>query len=473
MDVSLEQVWIDDTPSFAVAVEPGAGVSLSDVLIDSCGDAGVAVQEAHVDITRSEIRGCHEGAFGQAGFGVLAFRASASDPGADVSITSSVVRDSAAAGVLVSASRVHMAGSVVLGSERALQAQAIAGTPSDVELTASFIAAGEEANVAVNGSHASIRHTTINGGAGYGIFVGVSADMPGDLVLDQSRVSGSGQSGVFALDGTLAVSATLIEQTGGIGVLVQSTDGSRAAHGLVRTTRVAAAHMAGLFAQDADMIVEGVAVSDTLELDEWGIGVVIQASEGSANTVAGAIHDSAVERGHVAGVFLAGADASVLGLAVRDTPNTRGLVIQDAAGLSANVAVSHSLIEHAVDVGIFVGGSHADIDSVGVLGVKAHSGNLGGDGVVFIRRAPAGGTVVGSLIQGNARAGVGVFGADVVIRDTALTCNAIALNAERGDGVAPVLTNAGGNVCGCMDELEECRVLSTMLAPPDSSSSES
>lgn len=50
---------------------------------------------------------------------------------------------------------------------------------------------------------------------------------------------------------------------------------------------------------------------------------------------------------------------------------------------------------------------------------------------------------------------------------TLLDCNHLALTAQDVIGIAPSFEDAGGNVCGCGDVSEACKVLGVELeAPP-------
>ncbi len=69
-------------------------------------------------------------------------------------------------------------------------------------------------------------------------------------------------------------------------------------------------------------------------------------------------------------------------------------------------------------------------------------------------------------ITDNARAGVSVFGADAIIQDSLLECNAIDLAGEPVDDLSFVIDDQGGNHCRCEGVDSGCHVLSSGLAPP-------
>ena len=74
--------------------------------------------------------------------------------------------------------------------------------------------------------------------------------------------------------------------------------------------------------------------------------------------------------------------------------------------------------------------------------------------------------IVSSVLSQNQRAGFAIFGGAGRVSATAIECNAISLNADPLDGAQPALEDGGGNHCGCADETEQCRAVSTGLSPP-------
>jgi hypothetical protein len=93
---------------------------------------------------------------------------------------------------------------------------------------------------------------------------------------------------------------------------------------------------------------------------------------------------------------------------------------------------------------------------------------LAGDGILFsFWDAPANGSVVGTTIAGNARVGIGSFGASVSTSSVHLDCNAIDLNGELKDEQPYEFVDQGGNQCGCQGNSWACQVASATIAPPE------
>jgi hypothetical protein len=67
-----------------------------------------------------------------------------------------------------------------------------------------------------------------------------------------------------------------------------------------------------------------------------------------------------------------------------------------------------------------------------------------------------------------ARAGLGLFGAEVQLGTTAFVCNPIHINTEFCGGTEPGLIDLGGNACGCDGAVVDCKALSSQLEPPES-----
>jgi len=73
-------------------------------------------------------------------------------------------------------------------------------------------------------------------------------------------------------------------------------------------------------------------------------------------------------------------------------------------------------------------------------------------------------------VESGARAGITSFSGTLLLSGSTLDCNPIQLDAETLPGPnspAPSFEDQGGNRCGCGEQTEECRVLSSNLAPPD------
>lgn len=241
----------------------------------------------------------------------------------------------------------------------------------------------------------------------------------------------------------------------------------------------------GLFVLGASAHVEATVIRDTTP-DEQGVfgrGIDVEAG-GTANQPASlTLLESVVANNHDVGVFSAGASVVIDSTVVRDTaPGIdgrlgRGVHIRDRPELATrgSAAISNSLVERVFDVGLYVSGSDASLLSSIIRGTQPRAADgLFGDGISVFGMIddgdpalPARLDIDGSLIAESARGGMSCFGASVTMADNTLRCNALQLDGELSAGLDAEFEDRGNNVCFCGDQLEECRVVSTTLEPPD------
>lgn len=158
--------------------------------------------------------------------------------------------------------------------------------------------------------------------------------------------------------------------------------------------------------------------------------------------------------------------------------NGAGIVVESDAGPNSDVKLGDILVERTHAAGILVFGSTAEMHDVTVRATKPTFDGTLGDGIAVLSVAylegatdPAHVTLTRALLEGNARAGLVVFGAAATLGDSIL-CNPIDLDVERTIGVvdgAPLerdfsLTDLGNNRCGCATTVS-CTARSTGLTP--------
>jgi len=141
----------------------------------------------------------------------------------------------------------------------------------------------------------------------------------------------------------------------------------------------------------------------------------------------------------------------------------------------AVVRVDSSRIEAMFTAGIAAYGCDVSVSGSLVRAMRATSGKFG-DGVAAFADGdwgPATLSVVGSSIEGNARAGILLAASLGTIRDSQFSCNAFDLDVERvyvrtsagtreGDYK---LEDQGGSACGCDGSSHACKALSASLEP--------
>jgi hypothetical protein len=75
--------------------------------------------------------------------------------------------------------------------------------------------------------------------------------------------------------------------------------------------------------------------------------------------------------------------------------------------------------------------------------------------------------VRGVLIEDNVRAGIANFGATLELGESVLRCHDFDLDGEVVAEKQFVFHNLGGNVCGCPEATDTCKLVSAALEPPE------
>jgi hypothetical protein len=423
-DVTAERIWAHDNAFRGIDVEDTLGpasLSLSDSLVESNHDAGVFVSGASVTLERSAVRGTLPDIPSQThGEGVLAQTNPVTSGRAALAITDCVLEGN------------HSAGVEVLAGDVSIEASVIRNTLPQMS----------------------------DGLGGRGIWVQGHLTQPivSTLRLGTSLVAQSGDLGVFA-HGTHAVIErsvvrdTVVQGAGseGVSVQVQIDDviGTEAS-AIVRDSLIERSQGIGIFFAQAPATVERVAVRDV-----HVIGIYIKGTRGTVDQALvqrTSPPDASRPFGRGMGIEL-----WCEGTAQSCRPETR------AEGVMRN-----SVIEDGVDIGVMVGGMDATIENVRVSRTNARPNGTFGDGVaVFGGDAiPASATITRMLIEASSRAGLATFDAPVSLGDTSISCATVALNAEVIQVMPPLLTDLGGNSCGCPQADGTCKVLSSGLEPP-------
>jgi hypothetical protein len=175
------------------------------------------------------------------------------------------------------------------------------------------------------------------------------------------------------------------------------------------------------------------------------------------------------------GVFISGASAlvestEILAQLPGDSGGiARGINIQNCATSTGvpRVRVSSVRIEDAQEAGIFVHDAQAAIEGSLIRDTLPHTTELLGDGIaVFAMDIPARAHVRSTHIDDSARAGISSFGAHLRLVENALTCQIFDVNGEPYSGQSFAVDDLGGNLCGCPDAAASCLVVSAGLEPP-------
>jgi hypothetical protein len=239
-------------------------------------------------------------------------------------------------------------------------------------------------------------------------------------------------------------------------------------------------HDGGVLVAGADATLEALVVRDTLPRasdQAFGRGVTIQDRLDTLARSNATLRASIIEQNHEVGVVIAGSDAMLEGVVVRNTlPRAadqvlgRGLSIEDTfdTGALARTTVRASIIEQNHDIGVFVAGTETTLEAIVVRDTFTRPADLlFGDGIAVASEVgEAHAVVVASHIGGSERAGLAAFGALVELDASVLSCNAIQLARETHRDRPATFVDGGNNRCLCEDVESPCQALAAGLEPP-------
>lgn len=359
---------------------------------------------------------------------------------------------------------------------------------STVELSDSLVERVRSAGLVAWGSNAAVERSILrqidlqlfDGRGGGGMFVTASPGESAELVVADSLVESVHTAGIAAVDARIVVERTLVRDVAGgsltgeygAGIHVERDDPT-VRRDLLEAgwVSIEGATTVGLTVLDADGVLAGVSIADVEAAASTGADGGGFAFLGSLARPSISLDGCRVARVESFGVATDGADLSVSGLLVQDVAPApdgrfgRGLSLQEGS----LGTLDNSRVERTHDFGVLALDSSLTLTGVTVRDTKPRaSDGSTGDGAAIEAQDPSAKLVLTSCrIEGSARAGVSAFGSAVELTDTVLECNPIALDAERSGGREASFVDGGGNVCGCAGEIDECRVLSASLAPPE------
>jgi hypothetical protein len=234
--------------------------------------------------------------------------------------------------------------------------------------------------------------------------------------------------------------------------------------------------------------VDSTLIRDTLPSEasqRFGRAIDVEEDYENGNHAVMTVTRSVFERSHDLAVFVAGSELTLEDSVIRDTAPEgasghfgRALQVQDRPGLGrrGRASVARTVLERCHDAGLVVTNADATLVDTIVRDVAPRAADGGfGDGVAAWRveditddQAPFATLALdGVRIERSARAGVASFGASVTMRSSLLACHPVLLDGERAGEVDASFEDGGGNRCGCDEQEEPCKVLSSSLAPPE------
>lgn len=375
---------------------------------------------------------------------------------------------------------IHDLGDVGLAAEDTLG-------PAVVTLRDSLVESYTRIGVQTVGADAVVERSVVGrpSGAGRGAGIWIQGDVSGvrghgtvvDSVIDRAQFVGllaSAADVVVERSAVIAVSPSATEGNGwGVLSQAQPETGDQAS---VTMSRSAVMH-----AFELGISVAGGRAALSFVSVLGGVGGAargIEAEDSSGVRAELSMNDSTVAQSQEVGILCGGSDVALTAVQVRGVQPSldglygRGVMVQTnpSSWLPSTLVMQESLLRDDLDIGLLVANSTATVSDTGVYATAPRPADgTFGDGISVVTTdvmLPAAAELVRVTVRDNARAGVGVFGATASLIDSELGCNGFDLNAETLADVAPVVTDLGGNRCGC-DGDQPCKVLSSALAPPD------
>jgi hypothetical protein len=300
-----------------------------------------------------------------------------------------------------------------------------------------------------------------------------------DSVIHDVGVAGNGL-GIAVSAAAVTLSRVWVHDLPNIGVDVEDQLGPAAVHVIDSLVENVARH--GMFAFGAALTVERTVVRDVAPVAEAVPNGRALTAENNPATGARALVQvlgSVLMRAHDAGLAVTGSDVSVIGTTIRDVFATPvdpprfgyGIALQQGLDGARSVAmVDASFLGQAHEFGLYVSSSEATVNATTILEIRPRTSGEFGDGAVAIGLPDTTRLSIGqSLFQGHERAAISAFGGFVELADSTLICNPIDLDVEpdAATAIEGTIADLGGNRCGCDGELGACKVVSTMLQPPD------
>ena len=304
---------------------------------------------------------------------------------------------------------------------------------------------------------------TSTGNAAILIYEGASGSAVRNLSL-----TGGAEGLIVAGAVDVTVHQLWVHDTNGWGLSFLSSFGPTAV--AITDSLVEQCHQLGLLVDGSQITIERSVIRATLPAlgsgrDGYGIAAQVGCTAQGCDTSLRSevtIRGSVFEQNHAMGVFLAGSDMLIEGSVIRLTQpevvsqmSGRGVSIQptcDAQGICdpqsrANLTLRSSFVHQNHDVGLFVGGSDALVESTVIAGTLPRAAGLvtgRGLSALMACTLEAGcdptirSTLVlqSSVVEQNHDAGLFVAGSDLTVHDTVVRDTIARPDGYFGDGIA-------------------------------------
>ena len=396
-------------------------------------------------------------------------RASGGDP-AEVIIRHSLIAGNRYFGISVSESKVKVQSSEVRdtrpGTSYNKQGTGIASHDAQLEVVGTVIWGNRTTGIGVEGTVVTVEKSMIlhtlaqksNNQAGQGIHVIRGSR----LTVRDTIVAGNRSSGIEVRESAGIIQRSVIRDTmlnvgeelvtRGIGAI--STTADKSASLQVSDSVVTANTTAGLMVSGAMVSLERVIVRDTRSIKKekyaWG-GVVVLPNLFSHKASEVTFKSSVITNNRDIGVFILGSNVRMEDSVVSDTQyrekdKALGMGIQATVlnGVASKLKMINSDVNGNRHCGISVVGSSAHLERCLVRGTRSReSDKLGGDGIIAELHTDSGKhselTVEGSLVTGNRRAGLYIWGSIASVSTSIITKTQVRDSDKKtGVGIAVV-----------------------------------
>jgi len=350
-------------------------------------------------------------------------------------------------------------GIVVLGAEVTAERVAVRNTRRELGGAASGVTVQDIGDN--NRASLTVRDSYIVQSNGVGAYVGGA-----DLVFERTAI----------VDSRPALGALV----SGMGILQQDAPEHPVGTLTLRQTVIETSRYLGIYISGGDATIENSTIRgvtpDPNNGAGHGIGIEDQLETGRPSNVG--ISRSLVELSTEVGVSVFGSDVTIDATIIRATATTpkvewfgRGVHIQNGATdptRRSAVHINDSSIEGNSEAGVLVTISDLWMDHSAITDTLPLPSKGLGDGLlVFGNGGETNAEITNCLIARSARAGVAVFGGNLILESNAIECNPIAIGTEVYQNSEPVLVDDGGNACACDGVEGTCRAQQSSLAPPD------
>ncbi|MEQ9320119.1 MAG: DUF1565 domain-containing protein, partial [Polyangiaceae bacterium] len=517
-DVLVDETWVHDTGWMGLYVGApnlnlAASLKVTRSLVERATTNGIFGNGQVLEVSDTEVRDTQPHTSGE-GHGINGFwEPAVGDEGAVVVVERSLVRGAYRSGIRIRGGELTVTDTAVMDvlvetdsgeSGQGIAAFGVAGQATTTTLDGVTVLGAATAGVSsVDGDLHASRLTVRNVvpstlGAGVGVFVTTETNLSVATTLEELSVSDATLFGVGVGAADAALSGIAIRDivsdpafpSSGMGVTVEANaagvTGSTVLEGLV----VERARGAGLSITTRDVTASSLFIEDIRPDDQgtFGRGILVQLLTHVDGTPAAqaSIEHCAIADVHEIGVAALGAELTLDSCTITSVtappapsangnPLAVGVIIQRFLDYPADATgdLRHLAISDTGFGGLVVFGSEATLTASEILADGSSSLGFGIAASLLFKLDPGAHqlypstvAVTGSRIFGSPHVGVGVFASEATLEDSEILCNEIHLNGEENQSLPFTVSDAGGNWCGCGDVPEDCKVLSSSLAPP-------